>query len=192
MTRNETKKILNGIMMAFPKYKIPELNDSKDKDISMATDLLFFMLKDYEYNVISNALKMYISTETRGYAPSIGQLIDCANKIENSEPMSGLEAWSLVSSALRDGMYHSVERFNELPPLIQKAVGSADNIRNWATSDSSSVETVIQSNFLKNYDTICKREREFQKLPMEIKQMIAGKIKENAQIADKSKFLVTK
>ena len=45
-------------------------------------------------------------------------------------------------------------------------------MRNWTTSDESSIESVAQSNFMRSYRTICQREREFDKLPSDVKKLI--------------------
>ena len=78
----------------------------------------------------------------------------------------------LVSRALRNGYYGAVEEFNKLPPLVQKAVGSPDNLRNWALTDINSIENVVQSNFMRTYRTVVNRAKEYQKMPKDIQALI--------------------
>ena len=83
-----------------------------------------------------------------------------------------MAAWGLVSKALRNGTYGAAEEFNELPPLVRQAVGMPDNLKNWATSDYQTIETVIQSNFLRTYETVVKRANEINRMPDDIKSLI--------------------
>ncbi len=83
-----------------------------------------------------------------------------------------MAAWGLVSKALRNGTYGAVEEFNKLPPLVRQAVGMPDNLKNWATADYQTIETVIQSNFLRTYETVVKRANEINRMPDNIKSLI--------------------
>ena len=47
-----------------------------------------------------------------------------------------------------------------------------DNLKNWATSDYQTIETVIQSNFLRTYETVVKRANEINRMPDDIKSLI--------------------
>ena len=132
------------------------------------------MLADYPYQQAQMALKAYIATDTSGFAPNIGQIIDKMQMITNPAEMNEMEAWSLVSKALRNGNYKSREEFEKLPDLVKEAVGSPENIHNWAQSDIKSIESVIQSNFIKSYRIVVNRQKEMQKLPKDIKAVISS------------------
>ena len=132
------------------------------------------MLADYPYQQVQMALKAYIVTDTSGFAPRIGQIIDKIQMINSPAELNEMEAWSLVSKALRNGNYKSREEFEKLPDLVKEAVGSPENLHNWAQSDIKSVESVIQSNFIKSYRLVVSRQKEIQKLPKDIKAMISS------------------
>ena len=166
MTREETIELLMMVQAAFPNYKPP--------DKTVAVNTWFLMLSDYPYQQVQMALKAYIATDTSGFAPSIGQIIDKMQMINSHAEQNEMEAWSLVSKALRNGNYKSREEFEKLPDLVKEAVGSPENIHNWAQSDIKSIESVIQSNFIKSYRLVVNRQKEMQKLPKEIKSMISG------------------
>lgn len=171
MTRDETKKIIRIIADSYPNYK--------PSDISETIDVWSMMLEEYPYNQIAMALKAYILTDTSGFAPSIGQLV---NKLTSSEPqLNEMEAWSLVSKAIRNGYYGAEEEFAKLPEVVQKAVGNPANLRAWSHTDESSIENVVQSNFLRTYRVVVKRESEQCKLPDSLKNamMIERKGNEN-------------
>ena len=166
VTREETIELLMMVQAAFPNYKPP--------DKTVAVNTWFLMLADYPYQQVQMALKAYIATDTSGFAPSIGQIIDKMQMINSNAEQNEMEAWSLVSKALRNGNYKSREEFEKLPDLVKEAVGSSENIHNWAQSDIKSIESVIQSNFIKSYRLVVSRQKEMQKLPKEIKAMISG------------------
>lgn len=164
MTRKETTKVLMTIQAAYPNYK------PQDKTVTINTWLM--MLADYPYEQVLNAVKAYVATDSTGFAPCIGQVISKMQMITEPQELNEMEAWALVSKALRNGYYGAQEEFNRLPASVQKAVGSPENLRNWAQTDSGSVENVIQSNFMRSYRTIVARQAEVAKMPQDIKQLV--------------------
>jgi hypothetical protein len=166
MQREDVIKVLMMIQAAYPNYR--------PQDKTIAVNTWYMMLKDYECQVVEAALKMYIATDTSGFAPAIGQIIDKIKSVTSPNELNGMEAWSLVSNALRNGYYGAEQEFEKLPFTVQKAVGSPDNLRNWAQSDSKSIETVIQSNFMRTYETELKRQNEELKIPEDVRQLISS------------------
>lgn len=181
MTREETKKILMMVQALYPNFNPP------DKTVTINT--WFLLLKDNEYLAIEQALRAYITTDTSGFAPNIGQLLDKLHTIQSPQELNEMEAWSLVSKALRNGYYGAVEEFEKLPPLVQKAVGSPDNLRNWSQTDVKAIETVIQSNFMRSYAAIVKREYEIKKMPADVQALIenVNKTSYSTQIGTKNR-----
>ena len=164
LTREETVNIVRIMVDSYPNYK--------PNDISETVDVWQMMLSDYDYNLVAMALKAYILSDTSGFAPSIGKLVAKIQTISQPQELDGMTAWGLVSKALRNGTYGAVEEFNKLPPLVRQAVGMPDNLKNWATSDYQTIETVIQSNFLRTYETVIKRANEINRMPNDIKSLI--------------------
>lgn len=164
MSRDETIQFLMVLQSAFPNYKVP--------DKTVAVNTWSSMLADYDYKLCVASLQSYIATDTSGFAPSIGQIIAKISSFNQSEELNEMEAWALVSKALRDSTYHADERFNELPEVVQNAVGSPGNLRNWAQTDINSIENVIQSNFIKTYRATVKRKKEYDALPSKVKELL--------------------
>lgn len=164
MTRDEIKEMLMVIQAAYPNYK--------PQDKTVAVNIWYMMLKDYEKEVVEAALKIYIASDTSGFAPAIGQLIDKINTVTAPPELNSMTAWGLVSKALRNGYYGAEQEFEKLPPTVKKAVGSSDNLRNWAQSDSKSIETVIQSNFIRTYEAEVRRKTEDAKTPPDVRALI--------------------
>lgn len=180
MTRDETIKLLMVIQSAYPNFKPP--------DKTVAVDTWYTMLKDMDYNVVQMGLRAYITTDTSGFAPSIGRLINTIYTIQNPQELNEMEAWALVSKALKNGYYGAVEEFDSLPPLVQKAVGNPDNLRNWSQTDTNSIENVVQSNFMRSYRLVVNRENEIKKMPADVRTLIenVNKTSYSAQIGSKN------
>lgn len=164
MTREETVKIVRIMSDCYPNYK--------PNNLSETVDVWQMMLDEYSYNQVSIALKAYVTSDTSGFAPSVGEIVAKIQLVSQPQELDGMAAWGLVSKALRNGTYGAVEEFNKLPPLVRQAVGIPDNLKNWATSDYQTIETVIQSNFLRTYETIVKRANEINRMPDNIKSLI--------------------
>ena len=164
MQREDVVKVLMMIQAAYPNYK--------PQDKTVAANTWYMMLKDYEKEVVEAALKIYIASDTSGFAPAIGQLIDKINTVTAPPELNSMAAWGLVSTALRNGYYGAEQEFEKLPSTVKKAVGSPDNLRHWAQSDRKSIETVIQSNFMRTYETELKRQNEELKIPADVRHLI--------------------
>ena len=158
----------------------------KPNDISETVDVWHMMLSDYDYNLVAMALKSYILSDTSGFAPSIGQLVAKIQTITKPQELSETEAWSLVSKAIRNSGYNSVEEFTKLPPIVQNAVGLPDQLRTWALDENYN-EQVVSSNFMRCYRTELARHDELSKMPEEIKALIDNSFRNSysAQIEDK-------
>lgn len=164
MTREQVGKLLMTIQAYYPNYNPP------DKEITL--NAWHIMLAEYPEELVLQALRACIATNTSGFAPDVGQIMSKIQTISQPQELDGMTAWGLVSKALRNGTYGAVEEFNKLPPLVKQAVGLPDNLKNWATSDYQTIETVIQSNFLRTYETVVKRANEINRMPGDIKSLI--------------------
>lgn len=163
MTREETVKIMRIICDSYPNYKPTNLSE--------IVDVWCMMLSDYTYDEVSIALKAYITSNTSGFAPAIGQLIAMMQTITQEQELNEMEAWALVSKAIRNSGYNSVEEYAKLPPLVQKAVGLPNQLRSWAL-DGNFDEQVASSNFMRCYRAELNRQQEIERMPSEVRQLI--------------------
>lgn len=164
MTVNDARKIIAVMLVSYPNFK--------PIDTELMATTWADMLNEYSYEQVSVALKCYITTDTSGFAPSIGQLIDKLKTVEQPQELNELQAWGLVRKAINNSGYHSEEEFAKLPPLVQKAVGTPGQLKQWGLSDIESIETVAQSNFMRTYRAVAKREDEVSRMPIEIRKLI--------------------
>lgn len=180
MTREQTQDFLAMIQGTYPNFNPP------NKTVSVNAWTL--ALEDYEENVVHLAFKMYMQSNTSGFAPAPGQIIDNIHKLTEPQELNEMEAWSLVSKAIRNSGYNSVEEFAKLPPIVQKAVGLPDQLRVWAFDEHYN-EGVARGHFINCYKVILEREREIQKMPKAVCDIIA-KVNKNSysgQIEQKRK-----
>lgn len=161
MNQTETKKIVASMVVSFPNYK--------PVDMELMVRVWEDVLKDYTYEEVSTGLTAYIRTDTRGFAPSPGQIIDKIHEVARPLSLNESEAWSLVRKAISNGTYNSAQEYAELPPAIQKAVGTHEQLRNWAMDEDFS-EEVAKSNFERAYRVEVNRELEYQKMPQAIQK----------------------
>ena len=156
-----------------------------------AFDTWYGLLKDLDYKLLSFGLKKYMQTEWK--EPSIAALRECADSIApQSAELNETEAWEKVSRAIRNSGYHAEEEFARLPELIQKAVSSPGQLREWALSENVDGRwlSVVQSNFQRTYRAEVQREQERRKLsPDLLKIMDAARLGgvENCQIENHGK-----
>ncbi len=178
MTRDETKMILMRIQTTYPNWK-------PQGDLSLTIDVWHEYLSEYSYQEILGAIKAFVLSDTSGFAPTVGQVVGKLHGMMKSiEPdLNGMEAWALVSKAIRNGYYGAEEEFAKLPPMVQKAVGSPQNIRNWSQTDLKSIDTVVMSQFLSTYKAECIRESEMSRIPSDMRlemqekaRLIAGEV----------------
>ena len=163
MTVIEAKKIIAVMLVSFPNFK--------PTDVDSMAETWADMLSEYSYSQVSMALKAYIVSDTSGFAPAIGQLVGKIQTISQPQELNEMEAWSLVSRAIRNSTYNSVEEFAKLPPMVQKAVGLPDQLRTWAMDENYN-EQVASSNFIKCYRTEVARSQELSKMPSDVRKII--------------------
>lgn len=168
MTREETKKIIRIMCDSYPNYK--------PMDLSETVDVWTMMLEEYTYEQISIALKAYVLSDTSGFAPSIGQLIDKIQTITQPQELNEMEAWALVSKALKRSANNSAEEYFKLPPLVRKAVGLPEQLRTWSMDENFN-EEVAMSQFQRCYRTELSRKKEVDKLPSDMQKLIQNTIK---------------
>ena len=184
MTEKEVRQLLAMTQAVYPNYNPPSRE--------AAVNAWLMCLSEYDNNVVMAAFKAYMTTNTSGFAPAPGQLIEILQTLTQPSELNELEAWSLVRKALSDSSYNSVERFQELPPIVQKAVGTPQQLKIWAC-DSEFNENVVSSNFIKTYRTEVKRATELNKMPENVRKLIemVNTNSASAQIASENKKTIS-
>ena len=178
MNVTEAKKIIASMIVSYSNYK--------PTDVDYAATIWADILSEYTYEQVDGALRLFIMSDKSGFAPSIGQLVDKIHTMTQPQELNEMEAWSLVSKAIRNSGYNSADEFTKLPPIAQKAVGLPGQLRTWALDENYN-EEVVSSNFIKCYRNELTRQRELQKMPQNVRNIIekANAGSYSAQIAEK-------
>ena len=157
MTRDEAKHLVMMVSAAYPNWKPLNLTET--------VDTWAVMLEEFDHDECLATLKSYILTDTSGFAPGIGQVIDRLQRRREGRELGELDAWSMVSKALRNSTYHAEEEFAALPPVLQRTVGNPSNLKEWAGMEMDTVNSVIQSHVVRNYRVAVKSMRDDAKIP---------------------------
>ena len=127
---------------------------------------------DKDYNLVKAAVNAYISTDTTGFVPNVGQINEQIRKLTSKEEMTEQEAVALIIKATRNGYYGAETEYAKLPPVLQRLVGHPSQLRIWAAMDESEMQTVVASNLMRSYRAIAQKEELQQTLPSSIKAML--------------------
>mgnify|MGYP000879444294 FL=1 len=164
MTRQEALAIMAMLKTAYPSF----YKDLSKEELNAAVNLWATMFSDEPVQLVTEAIKAMICTLK--YPPTIADVKERIAMITQPQEMTEMEAWQKVKSAI--SYYNADENFANLPPVLQKLVGSPNALREWALMDSETVNSVIQSNFMRSYKVITTREKEISMLPESTKQLI--------------------
>ena len=184
MTEKEVRQLLAMTQAVYPNYNPPSRE--------AAVNAWLMCLSEYDNNVVMAAFKAYMTTNTSGFAPAPGQLIEILQTLTQPSELNELEAWSIVRKALRNCGYNAEQEFAKLPTVVQKAVGTPQQLKIWAC-DSEFNENVVSSNFIKTYKSEVKRATELNKMPNDVRKLIemVNTNAVSAQIASENKKTIS-
>ena len=164
MTVDETKLLLGIIKAAYPAF----YKDKSKSELQTVVVLWASLIKDDQQQIVEEAVKALMCTLK--YPPTIADVKEKIQELTQPEQLTEMEAWNLVKKAMNTSYY--TESFRSLPPALQRIVGSPNQLKQWAFMGTDTVNSVIQSNFMRSYKVVAKREREYAKLPESSKQLM--------------------
>ena len=167
MNIRETEIILGMMKTAYPSF----YKNIATKEAQDAVKLWATMFESDPVNIVLEAIKGMICVLR--YPPTIADVKEKIYQIVNSIKDTELEAWGLVLSAIENANYYADECFNNLPPMIRKIIGSPNQLREWAMMDSETVNSVIQSNFMRSYTARSRQDENYRMMPESTRKMIA-------------------
>ena len=165
MTYQETAKIISMIKVYFPQ-------SFKDADPASVVSAWTMALSDVPYTAVEAGLMCFVRTDTKGFPPSPGQLIDQIQKATSSEMTPG-EAWTLYVKAVRNGTYGAEEEFAKLPKEIQRTIGSPSALREAATSPDLNHD-VEKALFERKYTAEMNRAKDAAKIPAKVREVLTS------------------
>ena len=170
MDIEESRRIMAAIRTAYPMY----YHDMSESELIQAVKLWAEMFADDPARDVAAAVKAYMTSDVKGFPPSIGQIKTKLRMIARNEAdiLTETAAWAMIRKAIANSGYHAQEEYERLPESL-KACVTPDLLRSWALDETSS-EQVIASNLMRSYRDSAKRQEEYDALPPDIKKMIAS------------------
>lgn len=169
MTKKDANRIIGILQANYP----DTTKDMTDDAYMVKVNLWADAFKDEPYELVAAAVKAYIANSTERFAPNIGQIKEQIRRLTHPDELTEGEAWALVQKAIRRAGYEAREEYDKLPLLVQKVVGSPNQLREWGLMNSETVQSVVASNFQRGYRTVQAREAAMEKTPLEIRQAFA-------------------
>jgi hypothetical protein len=173
MNKTEATAILAIIKTAYPNFY------KGTNEIDDAINLWAMMFENDHPQIVTEAVKTLMCTLK--FPPTIADVKEKIALITQPQRMTEMEAWNIVRGAI--SYYNAVDNFASLPPTIQRLVGSPNQLREWAVMEAETVDSVIQSNFMRSFKARQQQEKELAMLPESTKQLIAG-LSEKLSITD--------
>lgn len=166
MTREQMLDLLVVMQAAYPNF----YRSMNEKQANAVLDLWATMFVDEPFEVVAMAVKSHIANDKKGFPPHIGAIKEAIIKLQQPDEMTELEAWGLIRKAVSNGIYGSKKEFEALPPVLQRLVGSPNQLKEWAMMDEEVVASVVASNFQRSYKARAASERELLALPADVRQ----------------------
>lgn len=166
------RKELLGIFAILEANYEPQFAKRTDLNKAAMVNLWAEHFLDKDYNLVKAAVNSYISTDTTGFVPNVGQINEHIRNLTQRDQMTEQEAVSLILKATRNGLYGAKEEYEKLPPVLRRLVGSPEQLRVWARMTEDELNTVVASNLMRSYRAIAKKEEVQQTLPSSIKAML--------------------
>ena len=164
MEKNKIAEFLMVLKTFFPKF-FTTLSVAEIENTMKAWNLI---LGDYSNEQIQAGLKFFLITNTKGFPPTPGEMIEAISKVSSpaDNTLTAEECWLKIQKAAKNSTYNSVEEFNNLPDICKKLVGSSCILQRYADMSTEELETVVKSNFLKSYQALSIKEKEAEKMKL--------------------------
>lgn len=171
MNKQETTQILALLNAAYPAFYSKMSRMEIDGVIALWAE----MFVDDDFGLVKYALKELIATHT-GYPPDIAALKTKIAEVTQAatDKPTHEELWQKLKAAASNGYYNARAEFEKLPPVLKRYVGSPATLREYAMIDADTFNTVNHGQFLKQIKVIEDREEYAQKMPDNVKMLIAS------------------
>lgn len=168
MTEEQVDRLLTLLQAEYPH----SFSGMDDRMLALKRNLWIKEFEQDDNRIVLTAARLYMKSGG-AFAPTIGQLREKIAMLTTSGgELPEQSAWALVSKACANGLYGYKEEYDKLPPEVQRAVGAPEQLREWAKMDSETVQSVVASNFMRNYRTQQAREREIALIPPEVRNLL--------------------
>lgn len=160
MQRSEIIIILKKIKLAYPRF-YNDISKQEAEDIVILWEEFF---KNEDPSLVMLAVNSLISTFK--FPPTIADIKEEMYKLTNKE-QTPMELWSVAKEMIRNGLYMTQEKFDKYPKEVTMFFGGLSGLKDISMMDSGTVNSVIQSNFLKQVAIIQDRNKqEIKRMPL--------------------------
>ena len=175
MTKQETTMILGILKTSYPNF----YKDIDRRQILDTIELWSEMFSNENLEIVKVAVKCLI--DTFKFPPTIADIKDQIYKLQNSEQEDIMDLYSKLKKAISNGIYGASEEFKKLPPIVQKFVGSSNQLREWAIDENFN-DGVLRGQFVKQVEIIRQREKEEKMMLPEVKQIIDKSLEKTNEV----------
>jgi len=158
MNKTQTMDLLDVLRQAYPKFFIAEGKD----DLMKQANVWYLCLMDYDFTQVQAAAISLI--KTLKFPPTIADITESLYNLNNPDQPTELEAWNTVKKVLGKAYYQTIECWDKLSPLVQRAVGSPSELKVWSNENIDTLNSVIASNFQRSYRAIAQTQKENTKI----------------------------
>jgi hypothetical protein len=169
VTERETAKIMSIMQTVYP----DSFHGLTKEALSMTVKVWTKVFEDDPASAVQAAVMAHISASADRFMPPPGAIKQRLIGMTTNADMTPQEAWQLVNAATQRGIFHTKDEFDKLPPVVQRIVGSPNQLKEWAMMDAETVQSVISSNFQRSYTVRAEKEREYMALPTGVKNTLA-------------------
>ena len=161
MSKQEMAKLLGIIYEAYHFFG----KDQTPEKAAIAVKLWHNVIGGAPYELVEAAIYAHIAKNE--YPPTIAHI---RREMENltageEDELTESEAMNLILSAASNSIYNAGEEYKKLPPILRKLVGSPGQLRNLATMDIKTINSVVTSNLMRSYKIMISRQRDKNLLP---------------------------
>lgn len=149
-----TKKEIYQLFVTMQAFYADPFRDLSDEAAQLKIALWQEQFANDPADKVLAAVKAFASSDVRGYPPTPGQIKLKMKALSEKQDPDEQQAWAAVTKAVSNGLYGFQEEYAKLPESIQRAIGSANVLREWAAIDTQEFQTVTASNFKRDYRAV--------------------------------------
>lgn len=163
MTRQEMMVVMGILQDAYPRFYSGKTKD----ELIRALDLWAEIFSDNPSAVVIQAVKLLIMELQ--FPPTIADVKARMDLLVRQPQKTSAEVWSCILKAICNSNYNSVAEFDNLPLEAQRIVKTPSQLKLWAQMDLETINSVIQSNCLKQYAAQQKEDKQRENIPHEFR-----------------------
>lgn len=159
MTKQEFAQFVMALKTYYPRETLLPNNQ--------AVELWYRQLSDIPYNIAEVALNQWVATNK--WSPSIADIRETANGIQNDEALDWGEGWAQVQRAIRYyGSYNQQKALESMDDITRQTVQQMG----WVNICMSENEAADRANFRMIFERIAQRKRQDAQIPERLHQLI--------------------